>query len=863
MRSLSVVFCLALGIVSTVVSFPVAALAQSAGSVTVTVTDTAGKPLGDARVTVTGANGSRTSESGPDGRFSVSLPPGAYSITVSSAGFQSSRNDNVFVVPGQNESFAFTLANATLQSIGSTGRTSTSINTSSAANNTVSSQTFLDQGQNQVMNVLDQIPGVEINRMSSNAPGANSAISIRGAEPYESQILIDGHPVVSSANGAAGFNSTFINSLLLGNVQVNKGPGNMPNTIEDAVGGSLNFETPSITAGPTGTAVAGYDSFNGNYFGLRASDTFGKLGLLVGIAGNTTPGYLTPQTVYGGNVSPTVTAGTAYDPHIGVVDFGYRATQDFSSQSQLAKLSYNFSPHTSLLFTQYSTQTLNDETGTNLQDVYATIVPCLGTPCSNYTSTANQGLIGQVVPINKYAPYPDTSEFDNEPIYSAEFRTVVGPGSLLARYYTGTIDRVITQTYSPVAVIPCATPACPNGDNFNTSPPTYSSAAYYGEPYVEDTIDVLHGFDAQYSVPFGADTVTLGFDRHVDTATFGEYDPTLGPPTFTQGLNVQSIAYSIRDDLQLTPKLLFESGEYLSNTSYVGTRFDPRGGFVYRVNPDAAVRASYGSAYVAPYYSIINPQSYVSSGTLELATGQFKPETSSGYDVGSDVKLGRDNLISTDLYLTNVFNRYAAITAQQSGTFNGKQYSQETQEGNQAVVREEGLEFQFMHEPRVGLGFHSAVDLLRDYAYDQASTGVKINSIFSATPGNYVQLPQYPYSKIQNDLFYTFRSGLQARFSSTSYGANNAFGQSGFTEFDSEIRTPLAHGLVLNIGATNVFDHDNYKAGGIYDGGYTFQSLAGTPSYTTLFYVQPRTLYIQLQRSVGPGGPVNLPTTSL
>ena len=869
-------YALSLSLLGAVTSLTLAtppAFAQSAATGTISgkVVDFAGKALGGVRVTIASAGSSRSVVTAPDGTFAAVVPIDTYTVTVSARGFESTHEDGVTVKPGTSVSVRFALANASLSTIAQTRTTrATALNTGTAAATNVSSQTFVDQGQAQVVNVLDQIPGVEINRDSSNAPAANSSISIRGAQPYESQILIDGHPVVTSANGAFGFNATFVNSLLLGDVEVDKGPGSLPNTIEDAVGGTLNFKTPTITGGPTANFVVGYDSFNGNYYGFRASDTFGKLGVLVGLGNYQTPGFLAPQTIYGGAVFPKVTAGTAFEPHSGVLDFGYRATQNFSSFSQLGKLSYEFSPQTSLLLTQYSTQSTDDETGTNYQFVDATIVPCItatgptcpaGTTKPNFTADPNLGQIGHVVPINLYAPYPSTSQFDNEPIYSAEFRTVLGPGSLLARYYTGTINRIITQRYASTAVIPCISPACPTGDDLTTTPPTYN--AYQGEPYVEDTIDVLHGVDAQYSVPFGNDNVTVGFDRHVDTATFGEYDPTQGPPTFAQGLNVQSIAYSLRGHFALTPKLTLTSGNYFSNTSYVGSRFDPRAGLAYRVNPNASVRFSYGSAYVAPYYNLLNPTTYVAQGTLNLATRGFKPETSSGFDLGTDVKFGRDSLFSADAYLTNIFNRYASFTSQTSGQFGNQMYQMITQNGNQALVRQEGLEVQVLHAPRVGFGFHSALDLLRDYAYDQ-DPNASVNSVFTAgTPGNYVQLPQYPYFKMRNDVFYTFGDSAQARFSGTSYGQNNAFGEPGFTEFDGEVRVPLRGALVLNVGATNVFNHDDYRAGGVYDGGPVYPQLGGGGGYTTQFFVQPRTLFIQLQRSIGPDGTAPISRTSL
>jgi TonB dependent receptor/Carboxypeptidase regulatory-like domain/TonB-dependent Receptor Plug Domain len=852
---------LTLGVVAALLAVTTATFAQSAASVSGIVTDSSGKAIGNARVQLTGLATLRATSSDAAGHFSFSVPSGTYSVTASANGFESARNDDVVVTAEQPANLAFSLPSATLQQIGQvvSNQNALSPNTTTASTQNLSAQTIVDQGQTQVKRVLDQIPGVEINQFSSNAPGANTSISIRGAQPYESQILIDGHPVVGAATGVYGFNSTFMSSLLLGEVEVSEGPGNLPNTIENAVGGTLNFRTPTITGGPTLNAIAGVDSWDSNYFGLRFSDTFGKLGFLIGATQYWTPGYLAKGTMINGgdggsSVYPTVTAGTAYNPRSGVINFSYPGSQNFSSASQLVKIAYNFSPVTSVQFSQFSTQTDNDETGTNLQYGYATIVPCIipgkaatctGTGTPDYTSSPFLGLIGSVQPINLYAPYANDSEFDNEPMYSGEFRTLLGPGSLLARYYTGTIARILSQSLSP-SYAPCPTVACT------------TATSNEGSPYIENETDVLHGLDAQYSIPFGPNDVTLGFDRHVDS-TYGdwEYDPASIPaPTPPPILNTQSISYSVRTDLQVAPKLKFEGGLYDSSTTWVGDRLDPRGGFVYTVDPDASIRVSAGSAYVAPYYSLITPTTPVpkAGGTLDLATGTFLPETSFGYDAGSDVKVGPDNLFSADVYLTNIFNRYATVTQQTPGTYDGVAYTAISQNGNQALVRNMGVEFSFTHAPHVGLGYRGTVDLLRDYAYNQTSVHVSNSSIFgSGTPGNFVQLPTYPYSKINNNLFYTFQEGAKVNFSAESYGANNSFGQAGFTIFGTQISTPLPHGLSLVLGGINIFNYNDNQQAGIYDGGYTYPELSGGTGYTTLYYAQPRTVYLQLQFSVGHG----------
>jgi vitamin B12 transporter len=383
--------------------------------------------------------------------------------------------------------------------------------------------------------------------------------------------------------------------------------------------------------------------------------------------------------------------------------------------------------------------------------------------------------------------------------------------------------------------------------------PSYYDINYPGEPYTEPTKDTLHGVDAQYTVPFAGNSVTLGFDRHVDQASFGEdYNYTTGVPGQFSLYSFQSLAYSVRGDFQLTPKLLFETGEYLSNSSYVGTRLDPREALTYKVNPNVAVRGSWGSAFAAPYYQLVITKPETTNSTITLPTTSFKPETSSSYDVGTDIKFNRDTLISGDLYYTNIFNRYASVTQATSYTYQGQTYGFVTQDGNQANVRNEGAELNLLYAPRTGFGFHSAIDLLRDYAYGQASSGVKSRDIFNGgTPGNDVQLPGYPFMKIRNDLTYTFGKGAQARIGSTSYGANNSFGQPGFTEFDASVRVPLRDALALNIGSSNLFNKDNYQVGGIYNGGYTYGELSGGAGQTDYYFVQPRTVYIQLQKTIG------------
>jgi len=893
---------------------PSAALAQSAsdtvaqagqtttGTITGTVVDGAGKPLGGVRIGITGPKSTETTTKS-DGTYSVAVPPGLYSVTISAAGFQATQQDSVAVLSGQSVALTTTLTPASLTTIGhvSVGGASTSVSDSSASSTRLTAATIRSQGQDQVVNLLDQLPGLEVLRANggSNEPGANASISIRGAQPYESQILIDGHPVNTIGNGAYGFNATFINSILLSGIEVSKGPGNMPNTVTDAVGGTVNFQTAPISAKPTGELMTQYDSFSGWTYGVRFSDTIGKFGVLVGVARETTPGYLPPQEIFGFGrasffspyTSPTYPAtgnyqvyptGTSY---VGVLNYKYAATSDFDNHSDLFKVAYNFSPVTSIQLSSYSTQTWLDETGNNVGNIYATIVPCISTypagpTCStgptvpnenvNWTNQNYAGLIGQKVPINLYAGYPDTYETDNEPITTADLRTVIGPGTLLARYYAGAITRNVIQNNDYSALGPCYTPACAYVGNIPglSTDPYATDNGYSGEAYFEETKDVLHGFDAQYTILFGNnDYVTLGFDNHGDAYNYQEvYASGFYPPYCEtqacgyalvtpkpQYLKVNSTTESLRGSFLLTPQLQLELGGYASNTTYVGSRFDPRGGLTWRPSSSLSFRASAGSAYVEPYEGLINAAGYVSKHTYYPAS-QFSAETSMGYDVGGDYKYARDSIVSADYYTTTIFNRYATMNAVTSGTYGGTSYTSEVIPTSQGQALNQGLELSLLHQPRVGFGYHVAVDLLRDYFYGQSNHVLHTSSgsyfVFDALPNNGVQLPGYPYSKLRGDLSYQFADGKNVRLSATTFGANNAFGQPGFTLVDGALKVPVKKFFDVILGASNILNKDNYATGGIYFGGYTYQALGGGIGPMNYEYATPQTVYLQLRKTL-------------
>ena len=152
---------------------------------------------------------------------------------------------------------------------------------------------------------------------------------------------------------------------------------------------------------------------------------------------------------------------------------------------------------------------------------------------------------------------------------------------------------------------------------------------------------------------------------------------------------------------------MLESGNYFSDTSFVGHRFDPRDGLVFKPNSNFSVRASFGTAFVAPYYALVDTSetANVANNVLTLPPDSgFKPETAASWDVGTDIKFSPDTLLEVDGFVNNIFNRFTETTLQERGSLNGKDYTSVTQLQNEANVKEEAFNSPTLMHPSTASG---------------------------------------------------------------------------------------------------------------------------------------------------------------
>jgi hypothetical protein len=520
-----------------------AASAATTSSIVGTVRGQNGAPIAGADVTLEGVV--RLSKK-TDNAGSFAFPDittGAYTIVVTKAGFQTYRSEDVSAFIGETVTVNVVLAQATFSSLKTIANVSTSrpgvapLNTSTAAINTLSGSTFLDQGSQQVATVLNQTPGIFTtpyspgngNPSNGASPASDQTPQIRGALPYETESLIDGHPV--SVGSAGTYSPNLINPFLLQSAELVKGPGSMPVEINYAINGTINYITLEPTAEPHQSAMFGVDTWGGISTGFKATGetTNHRLGYAFGYVTDGAPGPLQGMQFNGSQLplangppgGPFYVNGhqlamplspigeglgpAPFAPYAGmqlafsepIVGCCYTAETGYHSTSELGKIVYNFSNNTSLRLSYFGAQSVNGDGDVNAYDtsyVGTTGLPAFAfQPCgsANQALTCNPFATG--TPYNCKSPGTnpkcgssipfDLTSFNGlgitsqqQNLFQGEFRTTLGQtGTVLARYYTGSLNLFDIQGASSslnTSLNAFGTlPLCPLGTTFDQNTP--------------------------------------------------------------------------------------------------------------------------------------------------------------------------------------------------------------------------------------------------------------------------------------------------------------------------------------------------------------------------------------------------------
>ena len=659
---------------------PLVAFAATTGIVTGTVRTSEGAPVGLAAVTLRGASTQRTTTDDKGAFNFPAVPPGEYTLVVSKAGFADYRNDFVLVFIGETETVSVTLAQSSFQQLSTIATVQTNaagravLNTSSASVSTISSQVFQDQGVTQVTKILNETPGIISAANPENGNGASAgslqSIQIRGALPYETEQLIDGHPTPLSLGGT--YNPIYLNPALMDDVEIVKGPGSMPEEINYAIGGTVNYVTLQPTRTDQTELILGSDNYGGINTVIRATGSLAsqKLEYAVGFASDGAPGPLRNYPIAGSQVNlvaglgaPMINGQQIAQP---IESFGlYQPTQAYAgiggvqfteplyvccsdantayySRNELAKLRYNFSQSTSLTVSYLGAQAFSDLGGVDL----TSLAPIGAANTSFSTFAPPAGYTGSVpagtgIPYDLEAFVPQY-EAVQQNLYQAEFRTSFGPWAMLARYFTGADqDYAYIQTAADGSLSFSGATwggimVCPTGATYNPNTGTCSSGAptteYFNGQQAKFSVadatnityetDHLSGDSVLFTRPFGnGDDLSFSADQaHHDSVQYID-DATEGPAFFglPPGASQNFTTEMMRGHFYVAPRVFAGLASYFTQysshyTDDGGTTWHdatrgyvaPRLGTTWEPTNDTSWRLAAGWSIAPPQLSLLS-----------------------------------------------------------------------------------------------------------------------------------------------------------------------------------------------------------------------------------------------------------------
>ena len=404
---------------------------------------------------------STTTDAG--GNFSLSVPPGDYTVTVNKGGYQTG-STQVVAISGATVTISVGLTESSLGNLQVIGRTSaTSAGNAAKFNISSSSVATLAQGQIQqrglpdIAKLVNTLPGIIA---TTNSSSTNSFFRIHGLG-QESLITVDGHPISSGVSGT--YLDQFTSSALIGSVDLLKGAGLNGPTAGEAGAGILNFRTPEFGPVDKGFFQAGIDTYGGSFdtalvdLNLGAKWSFVLGDSFSGYRGNTygqdAYGLVAPGGSNGARIAPNFTYLTPYlTNNLIAYQDDYSATQRLNSQ--LAKVRYKFSDATSLAFEYFGLQAQVSPEGASYGQFngFATIPQCLTKgvaasgggclPNSVYNAPFTASAIGKTnIPLYTY--FPGTVVQNSNPNFNIDFKTTIKNDTLLLRPYIATINRLL------------------------------------------------------------------------------------------------------------------------------------------------------------------------------------------------------------------------------------------------------------------------------------------------------------------------------------------------------------------------------------------------------------------------------------
>lgn len=866
------------------------------------VSDSAGKPVVNAKVSLSGPKSTSTQTDAQGLFVFIGVPFGTYQISAAETGLGTATR-TVSVEGDINVAIQYEPASTNELKVIATVSTSANAN----FNVTPASVTRINpiqaafNGQTSWRTIVDKIPGVSLSVSSggialgsySLSPLTPVKVSIDGALPYETAVLFDDMPILSSSWGSAlgaGTNLGMYPLNAFASADVVRGPGANAPSIVDSIGGSLLLKAAGPVQKDHYELSLSTDPYGGIVANSLAGVRWNKLSATMTYGVNDSPGPLNSTVVplesYGGisEVNGHACKCTEITGYLGYPSPNYYSSTGLSGFKEglltcCMNESSAWSEHSGSIALNYAVAP-----AVNASVFYSGSSADEPIPYPDYVVdfTPPAGYTGSI-PGGQYllsqgqssflggAPFTQTSNMFEEKIAAQLGHGILRIAALQNRDITSTSgsNPYVTnlQLYGGGSVCSDTSPGCGTGTYV---PTTFNGSSYrvtgYGaglsEYFGDDNRDLSFSYETPLGATFhaGASFVqshanylynlfeTLKTDS--GTTVYNYTDPNSISETTNEARVFVGMNPSAKTSLDLSTYFVNMDYHVPNPSSPTASSYQtpgadlvwaderytyaaPRLGFVWRPTASVSLRAAAGGGFAeAPLSDLLGSNgTCLSSATTCSVTetnANLKPEESSGFDVGTDIRLHHNTILSFDVYRTNLYGQ-----VYQSTTFNGigncpgnttaPCYVYEY--GNLGASRYEGVLLDVQHDVPHGTYWSFSGGLTRGYVVNvpggfynsgaatcNLTTGAGCQNL-NVVPGinfNGTFAAAIPYAQGLGTLGYRWNPEKYADLVATYYGNNNSYFQPAFFELDGHLGYPLTKKVSLLLTFMNITGaHDN------------------------------------------------------
>jgi len=624
------------------------ALAATEDSAAVgSVVSSDGVAISGAIVTLSGNGPAASSVSDRHGAFSFSaLAPGTYTLTVTAPGYNPIKAQTVQVASDSKAVINLRLPPIQASSLVEIGSVQTNgsraISTLPAPTLDISMQPYAQQGETKVSDILSDQLSTTVVPVIGGGLNTPTVVSLRGPDPSETLVDIDGHQV---NNGSTGdFDLSLLDPADLTSTQVVYGiaPSSLfgPNTL----GGALNVRTLEPTA----------QSHLLERFTSGSYGTYGETLQATGTVQNRL-GYafsfhrLTSAGDQNGTPFPNTTNTTGSNGFSPIGD-------SLDASSTIAKLRYSLWNGAGFVGVSLRDQAVYRDVsatlssvdlgaGTNGTDTYSNFS---GASILSHTSAYDVDAQAPLGHKNAAGAYPTTVLFRHQT--SVADQNVNGPGADTSPYLYNNRDSLADDTLEIDRILPKGELSARYALTTESLTTGYIPGVIFANSYM------------RASAPGGvalADDVApspLSRETQADATTTGASQQALAQVQRSLG-----VRYAVNP----TSHLHYTFASYYSDYSTFGHSIDPRLGFVWTPQADTAYRFSVGSTFQSPQLpTFLVPPVLPApvNGYVSIGNPQATAERATSYDLGFDRRLqikGVHVRVGGDVYRTDLHNGVA------------------------------------------------------------------------------------------------------------------------------------------------------------------------------------------------------------